>query len=141
MTKEEIQVLYKEKIIPESREPYHLGRNEEANFKITAYNPMCGDKYFLDLEKVNGKIESGYFDGFGCAISKASTSILLRNIEGKEEYEVLEFCKNFLQQLESNSPEKLEEETLNILAELRNFEGRMDCIKLSWEALLKELTK
>ncbi|MEQ9230261.1 MAG: hypothetical protein RIF46_06225, partial [Cyclobacteriaceae bacterium] len=64
MTKEEIQQLYKVKILPENKEPFHFRKDEKAKEIVKAYNPMCGDKYQIYLgEKTN------HFDGFGCAIS------------------------------------------------------------------------
>lgn len=133
MTKEEIQRLYKEKILPENNEPFHFEKEENAREVVKAYNPMCGDKYQIYLgEKTN------HFDGFGCAISKASTSLLLRNMEGKSEDQVRELCEQFLNAFETGDGSGLAEE-LQILVELKNFEGRLDCIQLSWKAVLDYL--
>ncbi len=133
MTKEEIQRLYKEKILPENNEPFHFEKEENAREVVQAYNPMCGDKYQIYLGK-----KTAHFDGFGCAISKASTSLLLRNMEGKSEDQVRELCEQFLNAFETGDGSGLAEE-LQILVELKNFEGRLDCIQLSWKAVLDYL--
>ena len=76
MTKEEIQDLYKGHILPENNSPYHFEANNNANTILEAYNPMCGDKYQLYLNLDNNILDPMHFHGFGCAISKASTSTL-----------------------------------------------------------------
>ncbi len=134
MTKEEIQSLYKDKILPENKAPYHFEK-VDADHSVKAYNPMCGDKYELYFENDDQLLDQVHFHGIGCAISKASTSILVRRIEGMTEEEAEEYCKKFLEAINSSDPDSLSDEDLKILVELKNFEGRVDCIKLSWEAL------
>ncbi len=126
-----MQELYKEKILPENNEPFHFEKVEGAKYVLQAYNPMCGDKYILYLGD-----ETNHFDGFGCAISKASTSLLLRYMEGKSEVEVSELCRQFLDSFETGDGKDLPEE-LQILLELKKFDGRLDCIHLSWKAVLE----
>lgn len=132
MNKEEIQAAYKRLILPENKAPYHFEERDGAR-TVDAYNPMCGDKYKLYLD------EDVYFHGIGCAISKASTSLLLKEIEGKSEKEVIAFCKEFLDAVDASKPSENFSEGLNVLIELKEFEGRVDCIQLSWKALLKHL--
>lgn len=142
MTKEEIQQRYKEKILPENKSPYHFEKRDDANSTFMAYNPMCGDKYQLFLEEDGEVINEVHFHGIGCAISKASSSILLRKIEGMQKDDIKIYCKKFILALNSEGEASdLEDEELKILAELKNFNGRLDCIQLSWKALLEYLTK
>ncbi len=94
MTKEELEILYREKILPENKNPYHFEEREDFSIKILAYNPICGDKfsiYFNDKDK----FEEQFFSGIGCAISKSSTSLMVKTLEGKNYHEALEICKNF----------------------------------------------
>ncbi|MEQ9230939.1 MAG: hypothetical protein RIF46_09650, partial [Cyclobacteriaceae bacterium] len=63
---------------------------------------------------------------------------LLRNMEGKSESQVKELCEQFLNAFETGDGSGLAEE-LQILVELKNFEGRLDCIQLSWKAVLEYL--
>ena len=137
MTKEEIQQLYREQILPESKNPYHFGKREEGVEMLLANNPMCGDKYHL---YVNGMDEM-HFDGFGCALSKASTSIMIRLLENKGSHDARELCEKFIGVLRGDyKPDDLPD-GLRILAELRNFDGRIDCIQLSWKLVLDYLIK
>ncbi len=140
MTKEKFQQLYKEKIIPESKNPYHFEALKDSTHNIEAYNPMCGDKYSLFINEHNKIIQSAYFDGIGCAISKASISLMLRNVEGKSREEIIQICKQFVASTESeNNSIDLPKDALDVLISLKNFEGRMDCVKLGWESLIKYL--
>ncbi len=139
LTKEEIQKRYKEKILPENKNPYHFEKREHAT-TITAYNPMCGDKYKLYLEEEGSQINALHFHGIGCAISKAATSILTRKIEGMSKTDAKKFCEQFMNALKSEGESSDLEEELKILAELKNFNGRLDCIQLSWKALFEYLT-
>lgn len=138
MTKEEIQELYRQQILPENKAPYHFEKVESA-VSVKAYNPMCGDKYELFIGGTPGVLDELHFHGIGCAISKASSSILLRKIEGMSYQDAVRYCQAFLTALDSSDGSDLSDEELKILVELKNFEGRVDCIKLSWEALLEEL--
>lgn len=139
MTKEELQILYKEKVLPENKQPYHFEKKESANNVIEAYNPFCGDKFTLYLDD---QFEDVHFHGIGCAISKASTSILLKKIEGKTKEEASVLCHRFVEAIDSDQelPE-FDDEELEILASLKHFDGRMDCVKLSWKALKEFLSK
>lgn len=139
MTKEEIQALYKAHILPENNNPYHFEAKEGVSISLDAYNPMCGDKFHLHLNVKEDTFDSVHFHGFGCAISKASTSILLRKIEGMNQVDAKALCGKFLKNLNEDSPIKVLDDELNTLVALKNFDGRVDCIKLSWEALLAHL--
>lgn len=138
MNREEIQDLYRQHILPESKVPYHFERRESGKV-VKAYNPMCGDKYELFIQQTVGVIDEVYFHGFGCAISKAATSMLLRKIEGMTDQKAAQYCRDFLNALDAGDGSSLADETLKTLVALKNFEGRVDCIKLSWEALLNTL--
>lgn len=139
MTKEEIQHLYREHILPENKNPYHFETNKDAGIILEAYNPMCGDKYQLYLNLDNKILDLLNFHGFGCAISKASTSLMLKNMEGLSIEDCLALCQRFLDSVTSESIDEGMDKELQILAELKNFDGRMDCIKLSWEVLYDHL--
>lgn len=140
MTKEEIQERYKALILPENKNPYHFSE-EKREVNIEAYNPMCGDKYELHLDESGDNIKEISFHGIGCAMSKASTSLLLKEIEGKSKGEVKELCKQFISAICDDGDASSLSEGLQVLAELKNFDGRVDCIQLSWKALLEHLEK
>ena len=81
---ERLKTLYKSVIIKHNSEPFSFEKKENATHVLKAYNPICGDRFELFFEVKNGVIEDLTFHGFGCAISKASTSVLVKNLVGKD---------------------------------------------------------
>ena len=135
MHKEELQAAYKRLILPENKAPYHFEERRDGT-SVEAYNPMCGDKYQLHLSE---NLQQIHFHGIGCAISKASTSLLLKEIEGKSREEAETFCKQFIEAVDKGETSPTFSEPLNVLISLKEFDGRVDCIQLSWKALLAHL--
>lgn len=131
--------VYDAVVIKESREPYHFDATVKLSEEVLAYNPMCGDKFKLQLNLESDEVKEGHFHGFGCALSKASTSAMLRLIEQKSRTEVIEHCKRFIAAIDGSNPSEFDQEVLKVLVELNDLGGRSDCIKLSWQALLDHL--
>ena len=137
-----LKQLYQSVILKHSKEPVHFEKKEQATHVLEAYNPLCGDKFQLFFEIEDGKISQLSFHGYGCAISKASASVLVKKLEGRPVEEGLALCREFLAMLqaEKENPEDVDEE-LAAFAAARSFPGRMKCATLSWEemeAFLKE---
>ena len=81
-----------------------------------------------------------YFHGYGCAISKASTSVLVKNLENQPVEEALELCRSFLKMTDPASEEPVEmAEEFAAFAAARDFPGRLKCATLSWEAVTSAL--
>lgn len=133
MNKEEVETLYRELIIPESKHPYRFEKQERAS--VEAYNPICGDKYRIFIG------EDFHFYGHGCALSKASGSLLMREIEGLSASEAGELIRTFIDAVKSGEVGTEMERALEILIELKNHEGREDCILLTWNAMAEYLEK
>ncbi|MEO0332921.1 MAG: iron-sulfur cluster assembly scaffold protein, partial [Bacteroidota bacterium] len=125
----------REKTQPYQRDPYHFQLIKNPQHEVSAYNPFCGDKYTIQFTNEN----QAYFQGIGCAISKASTSLLLQRIEGMSGAEIIAYCQQFLQALGEDQP--VEDEELAVLVALKHFDGRMDCITLPWKALQDYFTE
>ena len=137
-----LKQLYQSVILKHSKEPVHFEKKEQATYILEAYNPLCGDKFQLFFEIEDGKISQLSFHGYGCAISKASASVLVKKLEGRLVEEGLALCRQFLAMLQADKegPEDVDEE-LAAFAAARSFPGRMKCATLSWEemeAFLKE---
>ena len=137
-----LKQLYQSVILKHSKEPVHFEKKEQATHVLEAYNPLCGDKFQLFFEIEDGKISQLSFHGYGCAISKASASVLVKKLEGRPVEEGLALCRQFLAMLQADKegPEDVDEE-LAAFAAARSFPGRMKCATLSWEemeAFLKE---
>ena len=135
LTKEKIQALYKQKILPESKAPFNFEKPERFTKDLEAYNPMCGDQYHLYFQE---KEHPEHFHGFGCAVSKASTSLLVKKTKGMSKQEVESLVSGFLIALEGEKV-NLNDEELELLVALKDFGGRLDCITLTWKTLLNDI--
>lgn len=128
----ELDQLYQRKIMDEAKSPYHFEKQEDAETVIKAFNPICGDRFNLYLQDQNI-----YFHGFGCTISKASTSLMVKILEGKTKTDALDIINKFLDSIHKKT--EIHEASLKVFEKTDNFRGRLDCILLSWKALKKKL--
>lgn len=126
--------LYDEVIKRHNAEPYHFEKKSNATKSIQAYNPICGDRFDLFLETDNRKIKQMHFHGFGCAVSKASASLLVKSLEGKSIGEAKEICQQFLRVLknEMKPNEPLASDEFKSFAVVQEIPARFDCAALAW---------
>src|SRR5258708_8188133 len=75
--------LYQEVILEHSKAPRNFRVLESANHKAEGFNPLCGDHYTVYVDVEDGKIRDIGFQGAGCAISKASASMMTQTLKGK----------------------------------------------------------
>jgi len=137
-----IKELYQEIILDHGKNPRNLGKTENFNKDAKGYNPLCGDKVhiFLKIDE-NKKINSISFEGSGCAISMASASILTDLIKGKEENEIKEIVRDFLEMIKTK--ENLENKSLTedditklmCLSGVKKYPMRVKCATLAWHTL------
>jgi nitrogen fixation NifU-like protein len=126
--------LYDDVIRNHNNHPYHFEKSSECSNLVQAYNFICGDKFDLCLTLEGSRISKVQFHGFGCAVSKASTSILAKQLEGKTKTEARQICNQFLRLLKN---ELGKDETL-FSAEFQSFQvvqeipARYDCAALAW---------
>lgn len=141
--KEKLKQLYKSVILTHNKTPYHYEKKLSATHQIEAYNPLCGDQFNLYLDLEHGKIKDIYFHGYGCAISKASTSVLVKNLENKSIEEALELCTVFKQLTDPNEEQTkdIEIKELEAFEAAKDFPSRLSCATLSWEAIKEYLYK
>jgi nitrogen fixation NifU-like protein len=134
----ELSDLYQEVILDHNKNPRNYREIEGASRTADGHNPLCGDqlKVFVDLE--DGRVKDVSFVGSGCAISKASASMMTQTVKGKtrEEAEVLfdEFHRMVLGQLDEETEEN-HLGRLKIFAGVREFPARVKCASLSWHTL------
>lgn len=128
--------LYQTVILQHDRAPFHYQKIDHPSITVSAYNPVCGDQFKLFLKIENNVLQEAYFHGYGCAISKASTSVLIKKIQGLPILEIPPLLQSFLQLVTSSDPilENTDEE-LTAFAAARQFPERLPCAVLSWEAL------
>lgn len=139
---EQLKALYQSVILKHNSEPFFFEKKEKATHILKAYNPICGDRFELFFEIKNGVIEDLTFHGFGCAISKASTSVLVKNIVGKDFVKALLCCEQFLSVtgLENKSVVNQIEE-FEAFSAAKDFPGRLKCATLAWDEMKVFLEK
>ena len=141
-----LKELYQEIILEHGKNPRNLGKTENFNKDAKGNNPLCGDNVHVYL-KLNDqrKVEDISFEGSGCAITMASASIMTDLMKGKEEYEVKEIVKDFLDMIKEK--DKLNSKLLNedektklmCLSGVKQFPMRVKCATLSWHTLVSAL--
>lgn len=127
--------LYDELIVQHSRNPINFSKNPDAQHQLEAYNPFCGDQYKLYFDIDSESIQDLSFHGYGCAISKASSSALVELLQGKTLEEAKSLCDEFLAMVRQHSqvPERLKH--ISMFMKAKEYPGRDKCATLSWEHL------
>ena len=129
--------LYQEMILDHNRAPLNFRRMDDANRRAEGNNPLCGDRLTVWLRVEDGKILDAAFQGSGCAISKASASLMTAAVKGKSQAEAEALFERF-RGLVTGTLDQDEAETLGKLAVfsgLSEFPIRVKCASLSWHAL------
>jgi nitrogen fixation NifU-like protein len=138
----ELRSLYQEVILDHYKSPRNYKKLEGANRKAEGYNPLCGDHFIVYLRLEDDRIAEVSFEGSGCAISKASASMMSTLLKGKtrEEAKILfeKFHKLVTGELkptgETNGLGKLE-----AFAGVSEFPVRVKCASLAWHAMRSAL--
>ena len=134
----DLRDLYQEVILDHHKHPRNFGVLEAANCRSEGYNPLCGDRVTLYALVENGVIEDVHFDGTGCAICMASTSVMTDALKGRtvEEMEIL--FGRFHDLVTGPPDETADTEGLGKLAVffgVREFPVRVKCATLPWHTL------
>lgn len=129
--------LMRATILTHYENPYHkeTPQNADEFMQIHLTSTGCIDNLTLYLKIENDKVMTGYFDGFGCTISIASTSILLEMIEGMKTEDVLKIIEEYKKMLNS---EPFDEEILNeaiVFANTVRQPSRIGCASISWDGV------
>ena len=141
---EDLNNIYNELIMEHSMNSYNKRKLENADYCEVGHNPNCGDEITLEL-KLNGDIiEDMAFSGHGCAISQASTSIMIDVLKGKTIKEAKEIIKTFIDMIkrETKSEEELEKlEEAIAFRNVANMPARVKCALLAWHTIEDILNK
>jgi nitrogen fixation NifU-like protein len=136
----ELSELYQEVILDHNRRPRNFQRLEGANRTAEGFNPLCGDQVTVYLLLEEGRIKDISFQGSGCAISKASASMMTSSLKGKTRAEAERLFEKVHGMLKGNSREGLEElGKLAVLSGVCNFPARVKCASLAWHTLRSAL--
>jgi len=136
----DILEMYQDVIIDHFRSPKNYGELLDKSHHGRGHNPLCGDVIDLDLLVDDDIITAIAFNGDGCAISKASASLMTESVKGRALPEVMELFKAFHNMLtkdeDVNNLGKLE-----VLKGVRQFPIRVKCATLCWHTLHAALKK
>ena len=128
--------LYQEVILDHNRRPRNFHALADASHRAEGYNPLCGDRVTLFLKIDDGVIRDAAFEGSGCAISKASASLMTDAVKGRSTVDARSLLDRF-QRMVTTPPERDVEDLgkLSVLAGVREFPVRVKCASLAWHTL------
>ncbi|MBI4372243.1 MAG: SUF system NifU family Fe-S cluster assembly protein [Candidatus Omnitrophica bacterium] len=142
MVSSELRELYQELILEHSKKPRNFRVLEHANHTAEGFNPLCGDKIKLYLEIESDTVKDIGFQGSGCAISKASASMMTASVKGKKIKEVESLFSEFHQMLSGapNATVRAIRESpllgkLSVFSGVSEFPVRVKCATLAWHTL------
>ncbi len=126
--------LYREVILDHYAHPRNRGKLDPSDVSVEGSNPLCGDELSLFVRLRDGRVDDVRFEGRGCSISQASTSMMTEVIKGKTLDEVRALVGKFKGMMRGETPgDDLGD--LLALAGVRKFPVRIKCATLSWVAL------
>jgi nitrogen fixation protein NifU and related proteins len=131
----ELRDLYQEVILEHSRHPRNYRVMEPASHKVEGFNPLCGDRFTIYLDVKDGAIHDVSFQGSGCAISKASASMMTQTLKGKTAGEAEEIFTRFHDLVTGHGDSGQDLGKLAVFAGVSEFPVRVKCATLSWHAL------
>ena len=134
-TDDQLAGLYRGIILEHNKAPHFFEKRPEARYVVEAFNPLCGDKFRLYLDIEQEVIARATFHGYGCAVSKASASVLMTKIQGLPLADLAELLQRFLEAVARGESPALDTDTA-AFAVARNFPGRERCATLVWNSLL-----
>ena len=132
----ELSDLYQEVILDHNRRPRNFHALPGASHTADGHNPLCGDRLRLYLKVENGVVSDVAFEGAGCAISKASASMMTDAVKGRTVGEVDALFQRF-HRMVTTPPDCPVEDMgkLSSLAGVREFPVRVKCASLAWHTL------
>ena len=134
----ELTDLYQQVILDHNRRPRNYGKLEGANRQAEGFNPICGDHLTLYVRLNGDVIDDLRFEGEGCAISKASASLMTEGLKGKTTADAEALFERMHELLTGTADVEAQAEALGKLAVfsgVREFPARVKCASLSWHAL------
>ncbi len=130
--------LYQQVILDHNKKPRNFKALDTPSLTQEGHNPLCGDHITLQLELDGDIVKDVGFQGSGCAISKASSSMMTTAVKGKTKAEVELMADEFVRMVRGElDPEAQENQLgrLKIFAGVKEFPARVKCAALSWRTV------
>lgn len=134
----DLDELYQQVILDHNRRPRNFGKLEGATKSVEGFNPLCGDHITVHVLLDQDRIQDITFEGSGCAIAKASASIMTESVKGKTKQESETLFSKVHTMLTTGPDGKVETEGLGklaVFAGVREFPVRVKCASLAWHTL------
>jgi len=132
----ELSDLYQEVILDHNRRPRNFRAIDDASRRQEGYNPLCGDRLTLYVTLDGDRIADVAFEGSGCAISKASASLMTEALKGKTVADARELFEKFHDMVTSSpDTEAPDLGKLSVLSGVREYPTRVKCASLAWHTL------
>lgn len=130
--------IYNDLIMEHSMNSYNKKELEEATYSEMGHNPSCGDEIKLEIKLNDGKIQDMAFTGHGCAISQASTSIMIDTLKEKTVDEAKEIIQTFIEMIKREITDETKLEKLEdaiAFKNVANMPARVKCALLAWHTM------
>ena len=134
----ELSELYQQVILDHNKKPRNFRALEGANRSAEGFNPLCGDQLTVYMLLDEGVVREVSFVGTGCAISKASASMMTQAVKGKTREETLALFDEFHRMVTGELDEEAEPNQLGrlkIFAGVRDYPARVKCASLPWHTM------
>ena len=133
----DLRELYQEVILDHNRSPRNFGSLNDADRHADGHNPLCGDRLAIGVKIVDGVVVDLRFEGSGCAISKASASLMTEAVKGKTVDEFHRLFERFhgLVTDENVPANDADLGKLAVFAGVRDYPARVKCAILAWHTL------
>jgi nitrogen fixation NifU-like protein len=134
----DLSELYQQMILDHNKSPRNFRKLEGANRTAEGYNPLCGDQITVYIQLEGDLIKDISFQGSGCAISKASASMMTNGLKGKTKAQAEVLFDRVHKMLTGGGNTKFDPRELGkltVLSGVCNFPARVKCASLSWHTL------
>lgn len=134
-----LDTLYRKVIMDHYKNPKNRGTIEGDALTVEMNNPTCGDRIQLQIQVEDGIVKDAKFDGEGCSISMASSSMMTQAIKGKRIEDALNMSKTFSSMMlgEDVDTEEADFGDIEALQGVSQFPARIKCATLAWKAMEK----
>lgn len=139
---QELRELYQQVILDHNKSPRNFRKMENATQSAEGYNPLCGDHIDVFLLIEDGIVKDASFKGEGCAISKASASLMTSILKGKTVQEAEKLFEKFHSLVTGklgDNPDIDDLGKLAVFAGVQEFPVRVKCASLSWHTMMNAL--
>ena len=144
----DLKELYQDIILEHGKSPRNFGKCEKYTHEAKGHNPLCGDQVHVYLKLNNEKnVDNVTFEGSGCAISIASTSIMTELVKGKSLEAAKKIVIDFLnmikntQEIKSNDLDEDQKIKIMSLSGVKQYPMRVKCATLAWHTLTSAINK